>query len=117
MSINKRNIDTGNVSNESQGTALPTGTGTHEVNRRHAEKAAEDRQLRGVAGRKSGPLPPLATPEDLCVRDPDEAMTADQAEHLRILCQEAGERFDPGLSREAAERRIRRLQHRAGFKP
>jgi hypothetical protein len=51
------------------------------------------------------------------VRDPDQTMTADQAEHLRILCGEAGEEFDPSLARDAAERQIHRLQHRAGCKP
>ena len=117
MSINKRNVDTGGLAKESQGNAMPSGTGTHDVHRRHAEKAAEDRQMRGVEGRKAGPLPPVSTPDDLCVRDPDEAMTEDQAEHLRILCEEAGEEFDRSLTRDAAERQIRRLQHRAGYKP
>ena len=51
------------------------------------------------------------------MRDIDAPMSADQAEHLRILCEEAGEPFDPTLSREFAERQIHRLQHRAGFKP
>ena len=63
------------------------------------------------------PLPPVAAPDDLCVRDMDEAMTEDQAEHLRILCEEAGEDFDPTLHRDEAERQIRRLQHKAGYKP
>src|SRR5215208_480025 len=117
MSINKRNIDTNELAKPSQGNTLPAGTGTHEVNRRRAQEAAEDRQMRGVAGRKAGPLPPVATPEDLCVRDPDEKMTADQAEHLRVLCEQAGEEFDPSLTRDAAARQIRRLQHRAGYKP
>ena len=117
MSINKRNIDTDELAKPSQGNALPTGTGTHDVNRRRSEEAAEDRQMRGVEGRKAGPQPPIATPEDLCVRDADAPMSDDQAEHLRILCEEAGEPFDPTLSRESAERQIHRLQHRAGFKP
>jgi hypothetical protein len=120
MSINKRNIDTDELAKPSQGNAMPAGTGTHDVNRRRSEEAAEDRhdrQMRGVEGRKAGPQPPVAAPEDLCVRDADAPMSADQAEHLRILCEEAGEPFDPTLSREAAERQIDRLQHRAGFKP
>src|SRR5438874_4954045 len=104
MSINKRNIDTGDVSKPSPGPIRPSGTGSHATHRRENELAAEDRQRRGVAGRKAGPLPPIAAPADLCVRDMDEAMTEDQAEHLRILCAEAGEDFDPALSREAAER-------------
>jgi hypothetical protein len=120
MSINKRNISTDQLGKPSQGTALPAGTGTHDVNRRRAAEAARDRhdrQMRGVDGRRAGPLPPAGTPEDLCVRDADAPMTADQAEHLRILCEEAGEDFDPTLNRDAADRQIRRLQHRAGYKP
>ena len=117
MSINKRNIDTNELAKPSQGNALPSGTGTHEVNRRRTGEAAEDRQRRGVEGRKAGPLPPVGASEDLCVRDPDEKMTEDQAEHLRILSEEAGEQFDPSLTRDAAERQVRRLQHRAGYKP
>jgi hypothetical protein len=116
MSSNKRNIDIDELAKPSQGNALPSGTGTHDVNRRHAEKAAADRQMRGVAARKAGPLPPIETPDDLCVR-PDAPMSEDEAEHLRILCEEAGEPFDPSLTTEAAERQIRRLQHRAGHKP
>ena len=122
MSINKRNLDTdeiaqGIIARESQGNAMPSGTGTHAVHRREAERAAEDRQRLGVEGRNAGPLPEPAAPDDLCVRDPDEPMSADQAEHLRILCQEAGEAFDPSWTRDAAERQINRLQHRAGYKP
>ena len=117
MSINKRNIDTDEIAKESQGNAMPSGTGTHAVHRRDAERAAEDRQRLGVDGRNAGPRPEPAAPDDLCVRDPDEKMTEDQAGHLRILCQEAGEDFDPSLTRDAAERQIHRLQHRAGYKP
>jgi hypothetical protein len=120
MSINKRNIDTDELAKPSQGNAMPTGTGAHDVNARRSEESAEDRrdrQMRSVRGRKAGPLPPVGTPEDLCVRDTDEPMTADQAAHLRILCEEAGEELDPTLSRDAADRQIRRLQHRAGYKP
>ena len=117
MSINKRNLDTDEIAKQSQGNAMPSGTGTHAVHRREAERAAEDRQRLGVEGRNAGPLPTPSAPDDLCVRDTDEKMSADQAEHLRILCQEAGENFDPSLTRDAAERQIHRLQHRAGYKP
>lgn len=124
MSINKRNLDgdeiapgENEIAKESQGNAMPSGTGTHAVHRREAERAAEDPQLLGVDGRNAGPLPTPSAPDDLCVRDPDESMTADQAEHLRILCGAAGEAFDPSLTRDAAERQIHRLQHRAGYKP
>ena len=117
MSINKRNIDSGELSPESPGPIRPSGTGTHARHRREAERAAEDTQRRGVGGRKAGPQPPTGAPDDLCVRDMDEPMTPEQTEHLRILCEEAGEPFDPSLTRDAAERQIQRLQHRAGFKP
>ena len=33
------------------------------------------------------------------------------------MCEEAGEPFDPWLTHSSAERRIRALQRRAGFKP
>ena len=117
MSINKRNIDTDEIAKPSQGNAMPSGTGAHAVHRHQAEKAAEDRHRLGVEGRKAGPAPTPAAPDDLCVRDPDEKMSAEQAEHLRILCEQAGEKFDPSLTRDAAERQIHRLQHRAGYKP
>jgi hypothetical protein len=117
MSINKRNIDTGEVSKPSPGPIRPRGTGNHATHRRENELAAEDAQRRGVAAREAGPLPPVAAPDDLCVRDMDEPMTMEQAEHLRILCEEAGEDFDSSLSREIAERQIRGLQHKTGQKP
>ena len=122
MSINKRNLDTpnldpGETARESQGNAMPSGTGTHAVHRREAERAAPDRHQLGVTGRNAGPRPKPAAQGDLCVRDPDEKMSAEQAEHLRLLCQEAGEAFDPSLTSDAAERQIHRLQHRAGYKP
>ncbi len=117
MSINKRNIDTGELSPESPGPIRPSGAGAHARHRREMERAAEEAQLRGVQARKAGPQPPTGTPADLCVRDPDEPMTDDQAEHLRVLCEEADEPFDPSLTRDAAERQIQRLQRRAGFKP
>ena len=44
-------------------------------------------------------------------------MTVEQSEQLRLLCEEADEDFDPALSCEAAERQIRRLQHKAERRP
>ena len=41
MSINKRNIDTGERSPESPGPVRPSGTGTHARHRRELERAAE----------------------------------------------------------------------------
>jgi hypothetical protein len=100
MGTNKRNIDAGEGSQRSSGPIRPSGTGSH---RRENQLAEEDRQRRAAS--------------ELCEGDPDEPMTDDQADKLRLLCEEAGEDFDPALSREAAEGQIRRLQHQAGRKP
>ena len=101
MSSNKRNIDTDDVSKPDPGPIRPSGTANH---RRENELAEEDRQRRDADAA-------------LCEGDPDEPMTMEQAEQLRILCEEAAEDFDPTLSHEAAERQIRRLQHKARHKP
>jgi len=119
MGIDKRNIDTEELSKDSPGPVRPSGTGTHATHRREAERAAEDAQRRGLEGRKAG-TPGRAElisggPEDEA--DPDGPMTDEQAEHLQLLCEEAGEPFDRWLTYSAAERRIRALQRRAGFKP
>jgi hypothetical protein len=101
MSSDKRNIETGEVSKPSPGPIRPSGTANH---RRENELAEEDRQRRDADA-------------DLYDGDPDEPMTAEQAVELRLLCEEADEDFDPALSRDAAERQIRRLQHKSGHKP
>jgi len=44
----------------------------------------------------------------------DEAMTGAQASYLETLSQEAGEEFDPSLSKSDASRRIDELQERTG---
>ena len=87
MGIDKRNIDIDELSKDSPGPARPSGTGTHAAHRREADA------------------------------DSDAPMTEAQAEHLQILCEETGAPFDPWLTRPAAERRIRALQRRAGYKP
>jgi hypothetical protein len=54
------------------------------------------------------------------IKDPDdwttgdEAMTGAQASYLQTLCEEAGETFDPGLSKAEASRRIDALQEVTG---
>lgn len=54
------------------------------------------------------------------IKDPDdwttgdEPMTGAQASYLKTLCEEAGEDFDPGLSKADASRRIDELQARTG---
>jgi hypothetical protein len=44
----------------------------------------------------------------------DEAMTGPQASYLQTLCHEAGEEFDPGLSKAEASKRIDALQAKTG---
>ena len=44
----------------------------------------------------------------------DEAMTGAQASYLKTLCEEAGEEFDPGLSKAEASERIDALQAKTG---
>ncbi|HYZ35031.1 MAG TPA: DUF3072 domain-containing protein [Crenalkalicoccus sp.] len=54
------------------------------------------------------------------VKDPadwttgDEPMTGAQASYLKTLCEEAGEAFDPKLSKAEASRRIDALQAKTG---
>ena len=51
-------------------------------------------------------------------KDPDEwqtgdaPMTAPQEKFLRTLCEEAGEPFDPGLTKAQASKRIQQLRGR-----
>ena len=44
----------------------------------------------------------------------DEPMTGAQASYLKTLCEEAGEAFDPGLTKAEASRRIDALQEKNG---
>ena len=44
----------------------------------------------------------------------DEEMTGAQASYLKTLCEEAGEAFDPGLSKAEASKRIDALQEQTG---
>ena len=117
MSINKRNIDTEELGKPSQGTAMPSGTGSHEMHRRQAERAAADPQRRGAEGRKAGTPGRAELGLSTTEIDPDAPMSAEQSEYLRVLCEQTGEPFDPWLTQAAADRRIRALQRRAGFKP
>ena len=54
------------------------------------------------------------------IKDPDnwttgdETMTGAQASYLKTLCEEAGEEFDPGLSKAEASKRIDALQAKTG---
>lgn len=87
MGIDKRNIDTDELPKAGSGPVQVSGSGTHDVHRREADA------------------------------DLDAPMTEAQAERLQILCDEAGQPFDPWLTQPAAERRIRALQRRTGYKP
>jgi Protein of unknown function (DUF3072) len=44
----------------------------------------------------------------------DESMTGAQASYLKTLCQEAGEPFDPELTKAEASKRIDELQAKTG---
>jgi len=44
----------------------------------------------------------------------DEPMTGAQASYLETLCEEAGEEFDPNLTKAEASKRIDELQHKTG---
>jgi hypothetical protein len=44
----------------------------------------------------------------------DEAMTGAQASYLKTLCEEAGEEFDPELTKAEASKRIDALQETTG---
>ncbi len=44
----------------------------------------------------------------------DEAMTGAQASYLKTLCEEAGEPFDPDLTKAEASKRIDELQAKTG---
>ncbi|HEV2776197.1 MAG TPA: DUF3072 domain-containing protein [Solirubrobacteraceae bacterium] len=44
----------------------------------------------------------------------DEPMTGPQASYLQTLCQEAGEDFDPNLTKAQASERIDTLQAKTG---
>ena len=44
----------------------------------------------------------------------DEQMTGPQASYLKTLAREAGEEFDPELSKAEASKKIDELQHETG---
>jgi len=44
----------------------------------------------------------------------DETMTGAQASYLQTLCEEAGEPFDPNLTKADASKRIDELQEKTG---
>jgi hypothetical protein len=64
--------------------------------------------------------PPATDIPTNTVKDPDswttgdETMTGAQASYLKTLCEEAGEAFDPDLSKADASKRIDALQSQTG---
>ena len=66
------------------------------------------------------PDDPKQHPTGNAVKDPDdwvsgdEGMTGAQASYLQTLCEEAGEEFDPSLSKADASKRIDELRERTG---
>jgi hypothetical protein len=64
--------------------------------------------------------PPADDTQSNTVKDPDnwttgsETMTGAQASYLKTLCEEAGEPFDPDLSKADASKRIDALQSQTG---
>ena len=54
----------------------------------------------------------LKNPDDWVTGD--EAMTGAQASYLKALCVEAGEEFDPNLSKAEASKRIDELKQATG---
>ena len=55
---------------------------------------------------------PEKDPEDWVTGD--ESMTGPQASYLKTLAQEAGEEFDPELTKAEASKKIDALQHETG---
>jgi hypothetical protein len=66
------------------------------------------------------PDDPKANPTGNAVKDPDqwvtgdEPMTGAQASYLQTLSEEAGEEFDPELSKADASKKIDALQEKTG---
>ena len=71
----------------------------------------------GISGGKkseqsTAPDNPENDPEDWGTGD--ETMTGPQRSYLETLCREAGEEFDPTLSKAEASKRIEELQQKTG---
>jgi hypothetical protein len=64
----------------------------------------------GIADRENSNT--IKDPEDWVTGD--EEMTGAQRSYLQTLCEEAGEEFDPNLTKAEASRRIDELQQQTG---
>ena len=73
-----------------------------------------------MSDQSSGTTDPRDQPSNNTEKDPDdwvtgdEAMTGAQASYLETLSQEAGEEFDPSLTKAEASKKIDELQDRTG---
>jgi len=64
----------------------------------------------GITDRENSNM--IKDPEDWVTGD--EEMTGAQRSYLHTLCEEAGEEFDPNLTKAEASRRIEELQQQTG---
>ena len=64
----------------------------------------------GIAGKENSNM--IKDPEDWVTGD--EEMTGAQRSYLQTLCEEAGEEFDPNLTKAEASKRIDELQQKTG---
>ena len=64
----------------------------------------------GIANKEISNM--IKDPEDWVTGD--EEMTGAQRSYLQTLCEEAGEDFDPNLTKAEASKRIEELQHQTG---
>lgn len=64
----------------------------------------------GIADKEASNM--IKDPEDWVTGD--EEMTGAQRSYLQTLCQEAGEEFDPNLTKAEASKRIEELQEQTG---
>ena len=62
--------------------------------------------------KQSAPGNAAKEPEDWTTGD--EPMTGAQASYLQTLCEEAGEEYDPNLTKAEASRKIEELQEKTG---
>ena len=104
------------------------GAGATETlaNRERLENITFERGLQHMAARRQNQADHQDNPKQdpdpgsNTIKDPDdwttgdERMTGAQASYLKTLCEEAGEEFDPGLTKADASRRIDELQARTG---
>jgi len=64
----------------------------------------------GIADKENSNM--IKAPEDWVTGD--EEMTGAQRSYLQTLCEEAGEEFDPNLTKAEASKRIDELQQQTG---